>query len=457
MKTILAVDDEKNYLLVISTLLKEDGYEVITTQNPYRAVEILDETPLHLIITDMKMPGLSGIDILKAVKEKRPEIPVIVLTAFGTVETAVDAMRLGAYHYILKPFQNQEIKLVVNRAFKMVDLVEEKNLLNQELSARFGIKGFVAESGAMKNILSLVEQVAPARTTVLIHGESGTGKELIARAIHQKSSRAERPFIAVNCGALTETLLESELFGHEKGAFTGATMQKKGRFELADGGTLFLDEIGTTSPALQIRLLRVLQEQVFERVGGTRSIKVDVRIIAASNIDLKELIEKGGFREDLYYRLNVFTITIPPLRERKEDIIPLANYFLNIYSKEIGKQINSISRETIDPLINYQWPGNVRELKNVIERAVVVCRGHEIGCGELPMEIRHGSVKQMLSRTIDLTKPLPAAVEEFEMEIIKEALKRTGGVQAKAARLLGISPTNLQYKVNKYDLPEKAN
>lgn len=452
MKTILVVDDEKNYLLVISTLLREEGYEVITTQNPYKALEFLDEIPFHLVITDMKMPGLSGIDILMAVKEKKPETPVIILTAFGKVETAVEAMRLGAYHYILKPFQNEEIKLLVSRAFDLTDLAHEKSLLNQELSARLGIKGFVAESAEMKNIISLVEQVASAKTTVLIHGESGTGKELIARAIHQKGSRAERPFIAVNCGALTETLLESELFGHEKGAFTGATMQKKGRFELADGGTLFLDEIGTTSPALQIRLLRVLQGQTFERVGGTRSIKVDVRIIAASNIALKELIEKGSFREDLYYRLNVFNITIPPLRDRKDDIIPLARYFLNVYSKEVGKQIDSIYKEALDSLVNYTWPGNVRELKNVIERAVVVCRGKEIGSGELPIEIRQGSIQQIPTGRIDFTKPLSLAVEEYEMGIIKEALRRTGGIQAKAARLLGVSPTNLQYKLNKYNL-----
>lgn len=455
MKTILVVDDEKNYLVVLSTLLKEEGYEVLTTQDPYKAIEMVDEELPHLLITDMKMPGLSGIEVLKAAKERMPELPVIVLTAFGSVETAVEAMRLGAYHYILKPFRNEEIRLVVRRAIEDAGVREEKKLLAMELSSRLGVEGFVAESEEMKEILSLVGQVAPTRTTCLIQGESGTGKEVVARMIHEKSPRAGRPFVAVNCGALTETLLESELFGHEKGAFTGATTQKKGRFEIADGGTLFLDEIGTTSPALQIRLLRVLQEQSFERVGGTKTIKVDVRIITASNADLSKLIEEGDFREDLYYRLNVFTITIPPLRERRGDIPALARHFLRIYSKEIGKQVDSISKEAMDLLVGYPWHGNVRELKNVIERAVVVCRERAIEVKDLLLEPRgKRHLKLMPLGKIDRSKPLPLAVEEFEREMIEEALRMVGGVQARAARLLGISPANLQYKLNKYGIAE---
>ncbi len=453
MKTILVVDDEKNYLLVLSALLTEEGYEVITTLDPYKALQMMDEVSPALVMTDMKMPGISGLELLKALKKKRPLVPVIMLTAFGTIEDAVEAMKSGAFHYILKPFQNDEIKLLVKRALEMSELMEEKNYLNQELSSRLGLEGLVVESDAMRKIYGLIEQVAPAKTTVLIQGESGTGKELVARAIHNKSPRTTRPFIAINCGALSETLLESEMFGHEKGAFTGATAQKKGRFEMADGGTLFLDEIGTMSPALQVRLLRVLQEQAFERVGGTRTIKVDVRIIAASNQDLKKLITAGSFREDLYYRLNVFSVNLPPLRERREDIPPLVNYFIKLYSRETGKSVASISPDAAEQIRRYPWPGNVRELKNAIERAIVVCRGETVGLKDLPDLNGHvsdtGKTEKMLP---DISKPLPVYLEDVEKEIITEALRVSEGVHARAARLLGISPTSLQYKLNKYNL-----
>jgi len=453
MKTILVVDDEKNYLLVLSALLTEEGYEVITTLDPYKALQMMDEVSPALVMTDMKMPGISGLELLKAVKKKRPLIPVIMLTAFGTVEAAVEAMKSGAFHYILKPFQNDEIKLLVKRALEMSELMEEKSYLNQELSSRFGLGGLVVESDAMRKIYSLIEQVALTKTTVLIQGESGTGKELVARAIHNKSPRKTRPFIAINCGALSETLLESEMFGHEKGAFTGATAQKKGRFEMADGGTLFLDEIGTMSPALQVRLLRVLQEQAFERVGGTRTIKVDVRIIAASNQNLKKLIDTGSFREDLYYRLNVFSINLPPLRERRDDILPLANYFLKLYSNEIGKSIESISPEAAERIRRYPWPGNVRELKNAVERAVVVCSGKTIGLSDLPsLDSKMEPNRLGSGISFDASKPLPVYLEEIERKVIAEALSQSNGIQAKAAKLLGISPTSLQYKLNKYNL-----
>lgn len=453
MKTILVVDDEKNYLLVLGTLLMEDGYEVLKTEDPRRALQMIEEDIPDLLITDMKMPGLSGIDLLKAVKKRNPHIPVIILTAYGTIETAVDAMKLGAYHYILKPFQNDEIKITVKRALKIAELEDERIRLNQELSARFGLEGLVAESAAIRKVYGLIEQVAPTKTTVLVQGESGTGKELVARAIHTKSPRTNRPFVAVNCGALSETLLESELFGHEKGAFTGATAQKKGRFEMADGGTLFLDEVGTMSSALQVRLLRVLQEQAFERVGGTRTIKVDVRIIAASNQNLKKLIESGSFREDLYYRLNVFSINLPPLRERREDILPLANYFLTVYGREVGKPVVSISIEAAELIRRHPWPGNVRELKNAIERAVVVCKGETVGLNDLPDLSGHvPDTGKTAKISPDISKPLPVYLEEIEKEIIVEALKASEDVHARAARLLGISPTSLQYKLNKYNL-----
>lgn len=457
MKTILVVDDEKNYLLVLSALLSEEGFDVLTTLDPEEAVKIVEAESPALIITDMNMPKMTGMELLEKVKEARPDTQVIVMTAFGTVETAVEAMGLGAFHYILKPFQNEEIKLLVRRALDMSGLTDEKRRLKQELSTRLGFKGFVFGSLAMQQVAELIEQVAETKTTVLIEGESGTGKELAARTIHDKSPRADKPFVAVNCGALTETLLESELFGHEKGAFTGATAQKKGRFEMADSGTLFLDEIATTSPALQIRLLRVLQEQTFERVGGTKTIKVDVRVIAASNRDLKGLIETGEFREDLYYRLKVFTIDLPPLREREGDVPALSEHFLSIYAAELGKGVKTISAGAMDCLKSYKWPGNIRELKNAMERAVVVCKGEEIIADYLPLELR-GEGAQRSSNTgmaipnIDFSKPLPELMEETEKAIIKEALNSSGGVSAKAARLLGVSPSNLQYKLNKYDL-----
>ncbi|MDT8317057.1 MAG: sigma-54 dependent transcriptional regulator [bacterium] len=457
MKTILVVDDEKNYLLVLSALLSEEGYEVMTTQEPEEALRIIEEDAPALLITDMKMPRMTGMELLKKARAIRPDLQVIIMTAFGTVETAVEAMKHGAYHYILKPFHNDEIKLMAKRALGVKALVEEKRQLKEELSARLGFENLIFESEPMRQVADLMEQVAAVKTTVLIEGESGTGKEVVARTIHENSSRSDKPFIAVNCGALTETLLESELFGHEKGAFTGATAQKKGRFEMADGGTLFLDEIATTSPALQIRLLRVLQEQTFERVGGTKTIKVDVRVIAASNRNLKELIEKGDFREDLYYRLNVFTINLPPIRDRRKDILLLSRHYMNLYAAEIGKGVEDISPEAMANLENYGWPGNVRELRNAMERAVVVCQGNKLESADLPLELRGGGSGEACNMgsavpDLDFSRPLPEMMDEMEKEIIAEALKRSGGVSAKAARLLGVSPTNLQYKIGKYGL-----
>ncbi|MEE9615221.1 MAG: sigma-54 dependent transcriptional regulator [Thermodesulfobacteriota bacterium] len=452
MKTVLVVDDEKNYLLVLGTLLSEEGYNVVTCGDPRKAVKIAEEEQPQLVITDLKMPGLTGIELLKKVKGKRPDLPVIIMTAFGAVETAVEAMRHGAYHYILKPFQNEELKLVVKRAIEMNALAVEKGLLTEELSTRLGFEGFVFKSEAMREITNLIEQVATTRTTVLIQGESGTGKELVARTLHRRSPRSGRPFIAVNCGALTETLLESELFGHEKGAFTGADARRKGLFEVADTGTLFLDEISNTSPALQVKLLRVLQEQVFERVGGTRPIRVDVRIVAASNQDLAALIKEGRFREDLFYRLNVFEIKIPPLRERTEDILPLAEHFLKTLSMEMGKHIGSFSDAAVEALKRYHWPGNVREVRNVIERAVVVSGGMEISAADLTLDPPTPSQAAGGRTAVDLSVPLPELVDGYEKGLISEALKRSGGVQARAARLLGISPATLQYKLNKYGL-----
>ncbi len=454
MKTILVVDDEKNYLVVMEALLTDEGYDVVTANNPRKAVAIVQEDPPDLLVTDMKMPHMSGLELMRSVKAMHPSLPVIILTAYGTVETAVSAMKEGADHYLLKPFDNDEMKLVVKRVLEMSSLAEEKSLLKRELSKRIGEDGFIGLSPPMKEISGLIEKIAKTRTTVLVEGESGTGKELVARAIHKASERNTRPFVAVNCGALTETLLESELFGHEKGAFTGATARRKGLFEMADGGTLFLDEVGTTSPALQVKLLRVLQERSFERVGGEKKITVDVRVIAASNRLLKELVLEGLFREDLLYRLNVFTIKIPPLRERREDIGPLASYFAAAFCVELGKEAKLIPDSVMERLYKYRWPGNVRELRNVIERAVVVSSLQSLSPSDLPAELSEdASGKGSLpGGSYELTKPLTEAVNEYEKALISTALDRAGGVQAAAARLLGISPTNLQYKLGKHKL-----
>lgn len=455
MKTILAVDDEKNYLVVLKALLSEEGYEVLTTQDGQRAVEIIQEDAPDLVITDMKMPSMTGLELLKEAKRLKPDLPVVILTALGTVEAAVGAMKQGAYHYILKPFDNAELKLVVRRALELASLSDQKSLLDRELKRKIDVEGLIWRSRAMKAVMELVDKAAVTRATVLIHGESGTGKELIARALHTKSQRADKPFVAVNCGALTETLLESELFGHEKGAFTGAVSRRKGLFEMADGGTLFLDEVGSTSPGLQVRLLRVLQEQAFERVGGLNTVRVNVRVIAASNQNLKRLIGEGSFREDLYYRLKVFTIDIPALRERMEDVPMLAVHFADIYSKETGSPSFEISAEAMDCLSSYSWPGNVRELRNVIERAVVLSKGSEIGLLDMPLEIQKkvGPNAHGLGLSKDgVNMALPELLDDYERSLIVEALERSHGVSARAARFLGISPTRLQYKLGKYKL-----
>ncbi len=454
MKTILVVDDEKNYLVVMEALLTAEGYDVVTTNNPRKAVAIVQEDPPDLLITDMKMPHMSGLELMRSVKAMHLSLPVIILTAYGTVETAVSAMKEGADHYLLKPFDNDEMKLVVKRVLDMNTLAEEKSLLKRELSKRIGEDGFIGLSPPMKEISGLIEKIARTRTTVLIEGESGTGKELVARAIHKASDRSVRPFVAVNCGALTETLLESELFGHEKGAFTGATARRKGLFEMADGGTLFLDEVGTTSPALQVKLLRVLQERSFERVGGEKKITVDVRVIAASNKLLKDLVTQGVFRDDLLYRLNVFTMKIPPLRERREDIGPLAAYFAAAFCVELGKEAKLIPDSVMERLYKYRWPGNVRELRNVIERAVVVSSLDSLSPSDLPAELSEDASGKggLPGGSYELKKPLTEAVNDYEKALITTALDRAGGVQAAAARLLGISPTNLQYKLGKHKL-----
>jgi len=446
---ILIVDDEKNYLLVLSALLEGEGYEVETAPSGARALALVEEDEPDLVITDMRMPRMSGVELIRELKARNPDLPVIVMTAFGTVENAVEAMKAGALDYITKPFENQELLLTVERALKMRRLMTQNQLLREELKRGRGFEEIIGESKPMREVFSLVEKVAATRATVLITGESGTGKELIARAIHSRSPRASEPFVAVNCMALTETLLESELFGHEKGSFTGALGRRKGRFEVADKGTLFLDEVGEIAPSLQVKLLRALQERTFERVGGSQAISVDVRIVAATNRDLAEAVKAGAFREDLFYRLNVVRLELPPLRARMEDLPALAAHFIAKYAAEMGRQAPKVSSEAMQRLYGHAWPGNVRELENALERAVILA-GDEIRPSDLPFELKPESGGQTATPPRDMT--ITEAVEDLEIRMIKRALEKASGVQSHAADALGITKSNLAYKMKKYGM-----
>jgi two-component system NtrC family response regulator len=388
METILIIDDEKNYLIVLQALLSDAGYEVLTTDDANKALEMVQSQDLDLVITDMRMPDMDGMEFLARLHGQWPELPVIMMTAYATVQKAVEAMKRGAFDYITKPFKNEELKLTVRKAIDMHRLVRENRLLTHELQQRFSFGNIVGRSKSMRTVYELIEKVAQTRATVLITGESGTGKELIARSLHFNSPRRDKPFISVSCSALPESLLESELFGHERGAFTGAYTLRKGRFELADGGTLFLDEVGDMAPALQVKLLRVLQEMNFERVGGTKTIHVDARVLAATNRDLKREVEQGRFREDLYYRLRVVQIEVPALRERRDDIPLLVHHFLRKAASANGLPAKPVSEEALRLLCQYEWTGNVRELENTVERAVILCDGDAIRPQDLPEELR---------------------------------------------------------------------
>ena len=387
METILIVDDEKNYLLVLEALLVDAGYEVITSDNTTEALEITMSHDLDLVITDMRMPGPDGMEFLAQLRSRQPDPPVIMMTAYATVEKAVEAMKRGAFDYITKPFKNEELILTIRKAIEMHRLKQENRLLSRELQERFQFSNIVGKSKIMRQVYEIIEKVAQTRASVLITGESGTGKELIARAIHFNSLRRDKPFISVNCSALSETLLESELFGHERGAFTGAVTQRKGRFELAHGGSLFLDEVGDMSTALQVKLLRVLQEMQFERVGGTKTLQVDARLVTASNRELDREVELGRFREDLYYRLKVVHIKVPPLRERRDDIPLLVHHFLEKTAEANRIPVKRVSHEALKYLCQHDWLGNVRELENVIERAVILCDGDNVSPQDLPEEL----------------------------------------------------------------------
>ncbi|EFI33304.1 two component, sigma54 specific, transcriptional regulator, Fis family [Desulfonatronospira thiodismutans ASO3-1] len=453
---ILVIDDEKNYLLILETILEEEGYTVTALNDPQMALDYLDESEVDVVITDMKMPGISGQDILEHIQKHHAQIPVLIMTAYGSIDGAVEAMRCGAFDYISKPFSNDELMLSVRKAALLSKSEQEKRLMTQTLAEQYGPHKLVGNSRSIREVLQMVSKVAPSRSTVLITGESGTGKELIARAIHYSSPRREGPFISINCMSLSPGVLESELFGHEKGSFTGATAMKKGRFELADGGTLFLDEVGELSQDLQVKLLRVLQEKAFERVGGSRTIHADIRLVAATNKDLKQAVEKGEFREDLYYRLNVVGINLPPLRERREDIPVLVAHFMQKFSSENQQELKKFAPEALEYLTAYEWPGNVRQLENVVERCMVLASREEIGVEDLPSEIKDEEAQ--FKSAVDLLPvelELSGTLEKIEAALIRRALVKSGFVQVKAAELLNISKSLLQYKLKKYNIQPK--
>lgn len=439
---LLIVDDDTSNLESLSRIFKRESLEVLTATNGKEALDILRRQRISVCLTDLMMPQTSGLDLMRAAKTVSSETEFILMTAFGTVETAVEAMKEGAWDFVTKPFKRIQIVQAVKRAMDRQTLVLENLALRAQLQESQRDGSIIGNGLLMRNVMEMVQQVAPSSATVLLTGESGTGKELIARALHRRSGRAQRPFIAVNCAALPDALLETELFGHEKGAFTGATGQRQGRFELADRGTLFLDEIGETTPQLQVKLLRVLQEGAFERVGGARQVRVDVRIVAATNRDLKAEVEAGRFREDLYYRLNVIHLDLPSLRARTEDVPLLAHHFLKQYAEKNAKEIGGITRAAHDVLLNWSWPGNVRELENAIERAVVLCRTDTIDVDDLPPHIRQSDQDR---RTLSV--PIGTPLDEIERAVIRETLAMTKGDKKLAAQLLGIATRTIYRKI----------
>ncbi len=451
---ILIVDDEKAQSEILEGFLVKQGYGAISAEDGQRALEKFRNGAFDLVLTDYRMPGMDGIQLLREVRRLNPEATVVIMTAYGTVGTAVAAMKEGAYDYLMKPIDLDELLLLIQRIEREIRLGQENRDLKEQLREKFKVEFIVSASRQMEEALNMVGRVSQSPATILILGESGTGKELIARAIHYSSPRAEKPFVKVNCASLPENLLESELFGHEKGAFTGAIARRIGRFEQADQGSVVLDEIGDLSPSLQMKLLRFLQEKEFERLGSNRTMKSDVRVIAATNRNLEEGIKKGTFREDLYYRLNVVTISLPPLRERKEDIPLLVEHFLKQYNRENKKNVTSLSKEVKDLLMRYEYPGNIRELENIIERAVVLCRGDTLTTQELPLNLKDSKVEAALERAGE-RRSLPGTLEEIERQLISQALGKSGGVQTKAADELGISERVLRYKMKKYRISDK--
>ncbi len=445
---VLIVDDEKNMRWVLGQALSGEGFEVAEAADGKEALAAVAEQEPDVMVLDHRMPGKDGMEVLRTLRGKGATFPIIMLTAHGNVATAVEAMKAGASEYLTKPFDLEELKLAIDKALKYSGLAAEVERLRSELDREYDVQGIVASDPGMLSVLDTVHKVAPTSATVMIYGESGTGKELIARAVHNLSERANKPFITVSAGALPETLLESELFGYEKGAFTGAMTPKPGRFEMANGGTMFLDEIGDISPATQVKLLRVLQERRFERLGGTRSIEVDVRVVAATNRDLQQLIADGEFREDLFYRLNVVPITLPTLRQRPGDIPLLVAHFLEKFNAGTKR----IMPDAMEALVRYQWPGNIRELENTIERIVILTHGDDIAVTDLPAEVRSG-VGQAGRIVTGFALPEDGVdLEEVELDLVRQALDRSGGSVPKAAKLLGLTAKTLEVRMQRLGL-----
>ena len=450
---VMIVDDEKNIREGLGKALEMDGYNVYLAENGKEAFNIINNTEMDLVIADLKMPEMSGEELLKRISSSFPTIPVIILTGHGTIESAVNAMRNGAYDFLTKPVNLDRLSLLVSRALSNRHLILEHRALQDEIEkskSRMSVAKVIGKSARMKQVIDVVEQVAGTKASVLITGESGVGKEVVADSIHQLSNRRDKPFIKVHCAALAESLLESELFGHEKGAFTGAVGRKRGRFELAHTGTVFLDEVGEINQSVQIKILRVLQEKKFERVGGEETLEVDVRVLAATNKDLSKEIESGNFREDLYYRLNVVNIHVPPLRERKEDIPILAAAFLKEFTEENSRNIEGIDQKAINILYNYNWPGNIRELRNTIESSVVLCKGHVITEEDLPPTIRSGLEQNSIKLSIG------TSLADAEKEIIRSTLLRNNGNKSKTADILGIGRKTLHRKIQEYNIEESV-
>jgi len=453
---ILIVDDEQSMREFLEIFFRREGYDVATASSVDEALLEIEGEEVDVVITDIQMPGRSGIELLKILRKASPDIVVIMITAFGTTETAIEAMKDGAYDYITKPFKVDEIRLVVEKALEMQLLYSENRRLRKELKSQKRERAIIGNSPTMNRVFDLIQQVAVTKANVLISGASGTGKELVARAVHDSSERAEGPFVAINCAAIPENLLESELFGHVKGSFTGAVQNKTGLFEEADKGSVFLDEVGELPQSLQVKLLRVIQEKMIRRVGANTDREIDVRILAATNRNLEDEVHEGRFREDLYYRLNVIQIDLPALNQRIDDVPVLVQHFLEKYSKELGKSVQEISKGAMDKLLSYQFPGNVRELENIVERAVALSRGETIEVDALPPTVLQPARGPSRSRITKDGINLERLVADYERELLLEALQQTGGVKKKAAQLLGISFRSFRYRLEKLGLDDSS-
>ncbi len=459
MALILVVDDERSMREFLEIFLSKKGHSVHTAENGGNALEKIAALEYDLVVTDLKMPGISGLRVLEETKKQWPDTQVIVMTAFSTTETAIEAMKKGAYDYVSKPFEINEAGVVIDKALNVRELVLDNQRLRRQVRRQFSFESIVGNSQSMKEVYGTIRQIADTKTNILISGESGTGKELVAKALHYNSHRADKPLVVINCGAIPDQLMESELFGHVKGSFTGAISDKKGLFEAANGGTVFLDEIGELSLHLQVKLLRALQERKVKRVGGIKEVDIDTRLLAATNKDLEKEVREGRFRDDLYFRINVIQLTLPPLRERRDDVPLLAHFFLDRYNEELGKSIQGFTREALDAMIGYDYPGNVRELENIVERAVAFEQSEWIGPKSLPARLFGASETSpgvIISGDVGEGMGLDTYLEQVERKMVLQAMAATGGSVTEAARQLGISFRSMRYKLSKYGIRKES-